>query len=74
MKLASGQRGGPPVCPAPWGGLPVRKIAYFGCGFGRSGPGEGGLVLITLSCTFCSAALQYCIDARKGGETSFTPK
>lgn len=54
--------------------LRVEKVACFGCGFwfcsgfGCFWSGGGGFVPILSSCTFCSAALQYCIDARKGGE------
>lgn len=44
---------------------------FLGVGFGSvldsvSGPGKGGLCRLLSSCTFCSAALQYCINARKG--------
>jgi len=50
---------------------PLPEVA--GVGFGSvvldsvvSGPGEGGLCRLLSSCTFSSAALQCCINARKG--------
>lgn len=62
---------GPCHLPCPRGCGWGRRLVS-GVGFGSvlgsvvSGPGEGGLCRLLLSCTFCSAALQYCINARKG--------
>ena len=61
--------------------LQVEKTPCVGCGFwfccsgfGCFWAGGGASVLITLSCMFCSAALQYRINARKGArKASFAP-
>lgn len=61
--------------------LQVEKTPCVGCGFWfcRAGfgcfwAGGGASVLITLSCMFRSAALQYRINARKGArKASFAP-